>query len=84
MSQRKVQGLSFDQNWAEVGQKLSGQVQLSGEGRADQPLVVSLLDRRGREIVRQIAKADATEQAFSFDVQPWFPMLRDSRSSSCP
>ncbi len=77
---RKVQGLTLDRDWAEVGQKLSGKVQLAGEGRADERLAVSLFDRRGREIVRQIVRADKAEVVFGFDVQPWFPMLLEVRA----
>ena len=62
-----------------VGQKLSGKVQLAGESRAGQRLVISLIDRRDREIVRQIVTADTAEQAFRFAVQPWFPMLLQVR-----
>jgi hypothetical protein len=80
-SERKVQALTLDRDWAEIGQKLSGKVQLAGEGPAGQRLVVSLIDRRGREIVRQIAESAAAEQAFSFDVQPWFPMLLEVRAT---
>jgi hypothetical protein len=81
VSEQKVQGLALDQDWAEIGQKLSGTVQLAGEGRAGQRLVVSLIDRRGREIVRQSAGADTAAHAFSFDVQPWFPMLLEVRAT---
>ena len=118
-SQRKVQAITLDQDWAEAGQQLSGKVQLAGEGSASQRLVISLLDRRGRKIVRQMVKADvpvvrgspdparkttdrspesgrpavggfgevgrpapnAGEQAFHFDVQPWFPMLLEVRAT---
>jgi beta-galactosidase len=81
VSDRRVQNLTLDQNWTEVGQKLSGKVQLAGEGRADQRLFVSLLDRRNREIVRQVMKADTPEQAFSFDVPSWLPMLLQVRAT---
>lgn len=73
--------LALDQDWAEVGQRLSGKLQVTGERQADQRFVVSLIDRRDREIARQIAKADTDEQAFSFAVQPWFPMLLEVRAT---
>jgi len=73
--------LALDQDWAEVGQRLSGKVRIVGERQADQRFVVSLIDRRDREIARQIAKADTAEQAFSFAVQPWFPMLLEVRAT---
>ncbi|MBL7040914.1 MAG: beta-galactosidase trimerization domain-containing protein [Pirellulaceae bacterium] len=76
--QQDVQ-LALDRDWAEVGQRLAGKVQLAEEARADQRLVISLVDRRDGEIARKIVQADATEQAFSFTVQPWFPMLLEAR-----
>ena len=78
--ERDVQ-LALDQDWAEVGQELSGKVQLAGEGRADQRVAIRLIDRRGREIARRIADAATAEQAFRFTVQPWFPMLLEVRAT---
>jgi len=76
-----VLGLKLDQDWAEVGQALSGKVHLAGEKGGGRRLIISLLDRRGREIARQMPPADAAEKAFSFDVQPWFPMLLTVRAT---
>ena len=78
---RKVARIELERDWAEVGEKLSGKVQLEGKIQSDQRVIVSLIDRRDREIARQIAKADETEQAFSFTVQPWFPMLLEVRAT---
>jgi len=80
-SDRGEPKLTLDRDWAEIGQTLSGKVQLAGEGGANQRLVVSLLDRRGREIARQTGPADAARQAFHFAVQPWFPMLLTVRAT---
>jgi len=78
--QQDVQ-LAFDQDWAEVGQNVSGKIRLAGEVRAGQRLVISLFDRRDRQIARQIVRDETTEQAFSFAVQPWFPMLLEVRAT---
>ena len=79
--EQQVSKLTLDQDWAEIGQKLSGKVQLAKEGGAGQRVIVSLFDRRDRQIARQIVPADVTGQAFSFDVQPWFPMLLEVRAT---
>ena len=71
--------LALDQDWAEVGRNLSGKVLLAGQVRANHRWVISLIDRRDREIARQTAEVKAAEQAFSFTVQPWFPMLLEAR-----
>jgi hypothetical protein len=81
VSDRRVQALALDLDWAEVGQKLSGKVQLAGAGRAGERVLVSLFDRRGRELVRQALPADAIEQSFSFAVPPWLPMLLEVRAT---
>ena len=73
--------LALDADWAEVGQNLSGKVQLAGEGRADQRVVIRLIDRRDREIARKTVKADTAGRPFSFTVQPWFPMLVEVRAT---
>jgi len=73
--------LALDQNWAEIGQKLSGKVRLSGERGAGRRVVISLFDRRDRQVARQIVNADAAELSFSFTVEPWFPMLLEVRAT---
>ncbi|NUQ65254.1 MAG: beta-galactosidase trimerization domain-containing protein [Pirellulales bacterium] len=78
--QQEVQ-LQLDQDWAEVGQTLSGKVRLIGERRPDHRVIVSLLDRRDREISRQTAKSDTAHHSFQFAVQPWFPMLLEVRAT---
>ena len=81
VSRRKVDELVLDRDWAEVGQRLSGRVTLSGQPGADEHLVVSLLDRRDREMARQTVKPDAAEATFDVGVQPWFPMLLEVRAT---
>jgi len=81
VSQRQVEEVKLAQNWAEVGERLSGTVALSGDAGANENLVISLLDRRDREIARQAIKPTATAGAFVFDVQPWFPMLVTVRAT---
>jgi len=79
--QRKVDGVKLVQDWAEVGERLSGRVTLSGQPGADERLVVSLFDRRDREVARQIVNPGAGDGGFSFEVQPWFPMLVEVRAT---
>jgi beta-galactosidase len=79
--QRKVDEVKFGQDWAEIGERLSGTVALSGQPEANERLVVSLLDRRDREVARQVVTPTATEGAFTFDVQPSFPMLVTVRAT---
>ena len=79
--QRQVEEVKLTQDWAEAGERLSGAVTLAGAAGANEKLVVSLLDRRDREIARQSVKPTATEGAFSFEVQPWFPTLVTVRAT---
>jgi len=80
-SQRKVDEVKLAEEWAEIGGKLAGAVALSGPPGADERLVVSLLDRRDREICRQLIKPTSAEGSFTFDVQTWFPMLLEVRAT---
>lgn len=81
VGKQTVAGIALDQNWAEIGQKLSGKVRLGGERGTGQRVVISLFDRRDRQIVQQTVKADAAELPFSFAVEPWFPMLLEVRAT---
>ncbi len=80
-SPRKVDEVKLAPDWAEIGQHLSGEATLSGPPGANERLLVSLQDRRGREIARQSITPGATAGAFSFEVQPWFPMLVTVRAT---
>jgi len=81
VSERRVEPLVLDANWAEVGDRLSGSVKLSGPPGSDERLVVSLLDRRDRELVRQAVGVAAGSGTFAFEVLPWFPMLLEVRAT---
>ena len=81
VSERTVESLVLDQDWSEIGGRLTGRATLSGPGTVDERLAVSLLDRRGRIVARQASVADAGGRAFSFEVQPWFPMLLEVRAT---
>lgn len=75
---RLVEEVVLDRDWAEVGEEFTGRVSLLGESSGPQErLVVSLLDRRGRELMRQVA-GDGT---FRFPVEPWLPMLVTVRAT---
>ncbi len=73
--------ITLDRDWAEVEETVSGKVQIAGGRSDDRQVVVSLLDRRGREIARQKLDAGAAEQSFRFTVEPWFPMLLEVRAT---
>lgn len=81
VGERKVQAVALDRGWAEIGETLSGKVTLSGAAAPNERLIVSLLDRRGREIARQVAKTNTAEPQFRFDIQAWFPMLLEVRAT---
>ncbi len=82
ISPRGVGVLELDQDWGEIGSYLRGKVSLSGEpGGADERLVVSLLDHRGRELMRDISGPVQGEGRFRFRIEPWLPMLVTVRAS---
>ncbi len=83
VSPRGVGVLELDQDWGEVGSYLRGKVSLSGEpGGADERLVVSLLDPRGRELMREVSSiTDAGAGRFRFRIEPWLPMLVTVRAT---
>ena len=78
---QEVAEIALDRDWAEIGEKLAGQVRLSGQVGAGWRVVVGLFDRRGRQIARQTFGADLPRLAFSFPVEPWFPMLVEVRAT---
>jgi len=82
LSQRRVAELQLLEDWAEIGGRLSGKAMLAGPPVPDERLLVSLFDRRDRELARQtVAVAEAGIAAFSFEVPAWFPMLLEVRAT---
>jgi len=81
VGQHKVEAVTLDRDWTEIGETLSGKVTLSSPLSAQESLKISLYDRRGREIVRQVHHASTPEIGFRFTVQPWFPMLVEVRAT---
>jgi beta-galactosidase len=73
--------LALDQDWAEVGEQIAGRVHVAGDSGDGRRVVVSLIDRRGRQIARHILASDTAEQPFRFTVEPWFPMLLEVRAT---
>jgi len=71
-----IKALTLATEWAEVGDALSGTVELAG-AKEGQTLRVRLADRDGRELVRSdvSSKTDGTAHPFRFTVEPWLPML---------
>jgi len=59
--------------YVESGEEIKGKVVASGDVAGLQ-LRVSLMDRRGRELLRKVLPA-AGEQAFAFKSEPWLPSL---------
>jgi beta-galactosidase len=80
VSERRVAEIALAPDWAEIGGDLSGQVKLSGPASGAETLVVSLFDRRGRELAWQIVEPGG-DGRFSVRVQPWFPMLVEVRAT---
>ena len=73
--------LELDQDWGEIGQRVSGRVRLTGQALAGESVIVQLRDRRGR-ILRQSEPRtpDGEAVAFGFEIEPWFPMLLQVRA----
>lgn len=80
-SERKVDEVTLDQDWSEVGGRFTGRATLSGPAGGNENVVVSLRDRRDREIARRTIKPAVNQAAFSFDVPAWFPMLVTVRAT---
>ncbi len=74
-SQRTVEAIEFDRDWGEIGESISGRVQLQGEALKNESLRVQLVDRRGRVIMRQPVQVDGDSGTFHFAIEPWMPML---------
>jgi len=75
-SSRQVVEVTLDRNWGEVGEQFTGTAMLAGDPLgADERLLVSLFDRRGRELLREDLGPPATEATFSFPIAAGLPML---------
>jgi beta-galactosidase len=81
VGERQVAEITLTPDWAEIGQRLSGQVTLAGPPGGAERLLISLFDRRDRELVRQVVEPVTTAAAFSFEVPSWFPMLLEVRAT---
>jgi hypothetical protein len=80
-SPRVVEKITLAQDWGEIGQQFAGQVSLTGSGGANERLVVSLLDRRGRELKRAVTSPVTAEAGFRFPIDAWLPMLVTVRAT---
>jgi len=74
-SPRTVKAVHLDRKWGEIGEILSGEVELAGEATAHETLRVCLMDRRGRILVRRDFDIRGETTPFSFQIEPWMPML---------
>ncbi|MBI2297943.1 MAG: beta-galactosidase trimerization domain-containing protein, partial [Armatimonadetes bacterium] len=71
---RQVTAVTLDRAWAEIGESLSGKVELSKPPAPPaEGVIVQVFDRRGREVYRS-PKLGA-DGKFSVKVEPWWPML---------
>ena len=70
----RVAMVDLDQNWGEVGDSISGSVNVEGAATAAERVRVGLFDRRGR-LLKQTILDPAGATDFSFEIEPWMPML---------
>ncbi len=61
--------------WGEIGERISGQVRLSGAPAPNETLEVRLIDRRGRILAHKPVTMQDEEGKFEFTTEPWMPML---------
>jgi hypothetical protein len=64
-SDKHVEAIALEKDWAEVGEKIRGTVKSTGG-----QVRVRLLDKHGRILAQQDSSA-----RFEFEVKPWMPML---------
>ncbi len=66
--------VDLDQDWGEIGDTISGSVNIEGTPGENDRLRVGLFDRRGRLMKQQIVDPTGTLD-FSFEIEQWMPML---------
>jgi beta-galactosidase len=74
-SARRVASLELDAPYSEIGGTLSGRITLEGKPLRRERVRVDLLDSRNRIVARSDLDAGGGQVAFTFDVEPWMPML---------
>lgn len=74
-SSRSVAKVEFEKAWGEIGEAIKGSVSLTGGKLKDEKVRVRVLDRAGRELLRQEATAFESQVPFQFAIQSWMPML---------
>ncbi len=65
-----VEEIVLNQEWAEVGDTISGTVTLTGDAASEESLRIQAIDRRGRVVAQQTGSA-----SFEFTAEAWSPML---------
>ena len=73
-SERRVETVTLDPAWGEIGERIRGAVKLVGAARAEEQLAVRLRDRRGRILMEKRTPA-GQGGAFEFPIESWMPML---------
>ena len=73
-SGRRVESVTLDPTWGEVGGRVRGTVKLVGPARAGEQLVLRLRDRRERIVMEQ-RKSAVESASLDFPIEPWLPML---------
>ncbi|MCU0572464.1 MAG: hypothetical protein MUC41_05675, partial [Syntrophobacteraceae bacterium] len=74
-ARRRVADVQLDREWGEVGDTISGSVQVEGEFLPDELLRVQVLDRKRRELLRQDVALKDNTASFRFEVHEGLPML---------
>ncbi len=74
-SKRKVETLTLEKNWGEVGESVKLDVTLSGEKMENEILKVLFSDRFGRILVRDNPVITGNSATLSLNVKEWMPML---------
>ena len=87
VSDNRIQGITLDRDWGDIGDRISGSIEIADAGHAGDILDVCLLDTQRRILSKQPVKMVASESPssrgqmsrsrlnFSFDIAPWLPML---------
>jgi len=81
-SERRVEAVSLECPFGEIGERIIGSVQLAGNPVADERLLVRLRDRRDR-ILAQAELPAAGGPKFDLPVSPWLPMLVRVEAALC-
>ncbi|MCX6620772.1 MAG: hypothetical protein NTY38_06775, partial [Acidobacteria bacterium] len=74
-AEQHVEAVTLEKDWAEAGEKIRGNVKLTGQVPADGVVRVRLLDKHGRSLAQQDLSSRDGSAPFEFGIQSWMPML---------